>query len=91
MPYKRQGYFTMARSKDFDEDEKTLGRMIKAMKSIRDMRDERYDYTDLIEEWDINVLRDAAKESTTPYVRFDVVYHPEYGVIKKSILNQINK
>ena len=77
--------------KDYDEDEKTLGRMIKAMKSIRGNKDERYDYTGLIDEWDINNIRESAKESNTPYIRFDVVYHKEYGVIKKSILNQINQ
>jgi len=75
---------------DYDEDGKTFGRMIKAMKSIRDKKDDRFDYTELInEKWDINVLREAAKESDTPYIRFDVVYHPEYGVIKKTVLSQI--
>ena len=85
---------TYSNFRDFDEDGKTFGRMTKAMKSIRDMKDERYDYTDLIEDkdlWDINILRDAAKESITPYIRFDVVYLSGYGIIKKSILNQINK
>lgn len=77
--------------KDYKEDEKTLSRMIKAMKSIRNKRDERYSFNELIEQWDISVIRDAAICSITPYIRFDVVYHPEYGVIKNKTLNLINK
>lgn len=76
--------------KGYDEDKTTFSRMIKAMKSIRNMKDERYDYSELIDEYDIDVIRDASKESDTPYIRFDVVYHKEYGVIKKSVLNQVN-
>lgn len=77
--------------KDYDEDKNTLGRMIKAMKSIRSKKDERYDFSELIKQWDINSIRDAAVCSNTPYIRFDVVYHPEYGVIKKSLLSKINQ
>lgn len=73
----------------YDEDDKTIGRMKKAMKTIRDSGDERYDYASMIDEWDINAMRESAKYSDTPYIRFDVVYHREYGVIKKSILNSM--
>ncbi len=75
----------------YGEDGKTFGRMKKAMKTIRDSGDERYDYTSLIDDkktYDLSAMKEAAIYSDTPYIRFDVVYHPVYGVIKKSVLNK---
>lgn len=75
--------------KGYNEDEKTVSRIIKAISVISKKADDRFDYKNLLKQWDISVFRRCAVYSDTPYIRFDVVYHPEYGVIKKVILNKM--
>jgi len=47
--------------KDYDEDEKNSWQNNQSLKSIRNMKDERFDYTELIEEWDLNIVKRSSK------------------------------
>lgn len=75
-------------SKTFDESGNVLNRLLKTMKEIRNMNDNRYDYNDILNDKNITLdsVRKLGKKSNTPYIRFDKVYHPEYGVIRESDL-----
>lgn len=75
---------------DYNEDKTTQTRMVKAMKEMMNSGDDRFDYTSLIKQ-DKIAMRKEAKNSDTPYIRFDVVYTPEYGIIKHETLSEINK
>ena len=64
------------------------------MKILRNQNDERFDYNELIElaskkKLTIDKIRSVAKKSNTPYIRYDAVYHPIYGVITKNNLQKI--
>ncbi len=79
--------------REYDEGKETLGRIKKAIKSIMVMKDDRFNYKYLMKEtknWDINLFREAAVDSDTPYIRFDVVYHSKFGVIRKSDLSKMS-
>lgn len=73
------------------EDKTTQTRIVKAMKEIMKSGDDRFDYASLIKQGNINAIRNEANNSDTPYIRFDVVYTPEYGIIKNETLSEINK
>ncbi|MFW6272244.1 MAG: DEAD/DEAH box helicase [bacterium] len=80
---------------DFNEDGSTLHRMKQAIKAIVNSGDDRFDYQELtktkkrFERLSLDGLRKYGKKSNTPYIRFDKVYHPEYGVISENLLNMI--
>ena len=38
----------------------------------------------------IDTIRKSAKKSDTPYIRFDRVYHPFYGIVKECNLSKLN-
>lgn len=38
----------------------------------------------------LNDIRTNANRSNTPYIRFDAVYHPDYGIIKINNINELN-
>ncbi len=78
---------------EFDEDGNIFNKLIKTMKKIND---ERFNYDDILTlnkygngRLNLDVLREMGKRSNTPYIRFDVVYHDELGVIKKEDLSNI--
>jgi CRISPR-associated endonuclease Cas3-HD len=69
----------------FKEDSRILNKMRVSMRNIRDSLDERFDYNDMLNLKDkltIDDVRKAAFNSNTPYIRYDVEYHPKYGVVK---------
>ncbi len=76
---------------DYNEDKTTQTRMVKAMKEIMKSGDDRFDYSSLIKKGITGAMRKEAINSETPYIRFDVVYTPEYGIIKNETLSEINK
>lgn len=84
-------------NKDFNEENesKTLHRIKQAIKAIVKSGVDRFDYDELtrtkqrFEKLSLEDLRKYGKKSNTPYIRFDKVYHPEYGVINKNLLNEI--
>lgn len=80
-----------AKFEDYNEDKTTQTRMVKAMKEIIKSGDDRFDYASLIKQGDKTAMRNEADNSDTPYIRFDVVYTPEYGIIKNETLSEINK
>jgi CRISPR-associated endonuclease/helicase Cas3 len=65
--------------------------IIKVMKHLRESDfTDRFDYTEIInnsKKVTLDHIRSCAKKSITPYIRFDVKYHPEYGFIDNQILN----
>lgn len=80
---------------DFREDGNTLHRMKQTIKAIVKSGDDRFDYDELtktkqrFERLSLDALRKYGKKSNTPYIRFDKVYHPDYGVINQNLLNEI--
>lgn len=81
-------------SETFDEriDERIdVGRkMIKVIKEFL-INDDRYDYKSVINNKKLSLdrIREYAKKSNTPYIVFDRVYHPEYGVVKRKHLPEL--
>ena len=54
--------------------------------------DDRYDFNDLINSKkyiSLDGIRGMGKNYDTPYIRFDEVYHPDYGLISLETLNNI--
>lgn len=54
-------------------------------------KDKRFDYGELLKinkygNLNIDQIRKYAKKDNTPYVRFDKVYHPEYGFVDREII-----
>lgn len=83
--------------KFFNEDANTINKMFKVMKQLRDNNDNRFDFNELLDTnkygkggVTIDRIRREAKKSTTPYIRFDRVYHKVYGVISVDLLNKLN-
>jgi CRISPR-associated endonuclease/helicase Cas3 len=76
---------------DFHEGENMELELKKIMKYLRDINDTRYDYNELLNNKKLGIdgIRFAAKKSNTPYIRFDVVYHEEYGLINEDDLRNI--
>ena len=86
---------------DFHEDDLTMSRIKNTMKMLRDKNDDRFDFNEILEsykymeknkklgKWLPTVISNA-KKSNTPYIRFDKVYHPQYGCVLHSVLEQIN-
>jgi len=74
--------------KTFKEGEHgvTFNKILKEMLSLKN--DKRFDYSyldnkHLRKNLTIDDIREYSKCSLTPYIRFDEVYHDEYGFIKK--------
>lgn len=77
----------------FKETRDSLKRIKDTMYKLKD--DERYDYGEIIKRdraKNVNSehIRHYAKFYKTPYIRRDVVYHKEYGVIDKENLKVLN-
>jgi hypothetical protein len=81
---------------EFSENSQTHKHILESILLIMD--DEEYDfdykkaikYTNskkkLMTDITLDFLRRMGKKSNTPYIRFDKVYHPEYGLIKSASL-----
>jgi CRISPR-associated endonuclease Cas3-HD len=79
-------------NKEFNENESSniLKRILGTMKLLRDSNDDRFDYNEILTEkkyMNLDNIRKFGKKSNTPYIRFDKVYHPEYGEISPNKLN----
>ena len=87
-PFSVQIYSSISEQFDEHNMEVNLGNMLSTMKSIRNSNDDRFDYNDLLNDGKTNIddIRKAAKKINTPYIRYDSVYHPTYGIIKISDL-----
>jgi len=77
--------------KDFNEDSNTLKKMKKTIEFLS--TNKNFDYSELtknkykFKNLTIDHLRIYGKKSNTPYIRFDKVYHPEFGLINIEDLN----
>ena len=81
-------------TEEFYEPQNIIKKIFNTMKKLRDENDERYDYNEILNKKKhitLDEIRICAKKSNTPYIRFDKVYHPEYGEISQEFLTQINK
>ena len=83
---------------EFNEIGDVFTRMIATMRSIDESGDERYDYSQVLKankygkhsgKVNIDKLRSNAKFSNTPYIAYDRVYHPDFGIIKLNIFDEI--
>lgn len=78
--------------KDFNEPPSARNMMISTYKHFRKIKDERFDYESIIDNIDkmsIDEFRRRGVSSETPYIRFDVIYHHDYGFIKNSDIEEI--
>jgi len=78
---------------DFNESGDMLRKIIGSMKTIMKTDQTEYDYSEILSNKKyitIDEIRRHAKKSNTPYIRYDKVYHPDYGLITKDNLNNIN-
>lgn len=79
---------------DFNERGNIFTPIINVYKELTENCDDRFDFHDIIKKKNrltISDLRKFGRYSNTPYVRFDQVYHPEYGFINKNTLENILK
>jgi CRISPR-associated endonuclease Cas3-HD len=74
----------------FSEDDNHFMRLVKTFKFLRDQNDERFDFNDILKLFrkglTLDHVRHHAKRENTPYIRFDKVYHPDYGFVDPRIL-----
>ena len=91
-------YSTSVRDNDFrkefnEHDSDNINkRILGTMKVLRDSNDIRFDYNDILSNkkyMDLDSIRRFGKKSNTPYIRFDKVYHSEYGEIRPDRLNNL--
>lgn len=66
---------------DFKEEGNILNKIQKCIKEIVNNNDKRYDYSEINKRNSLDYIRKIAKKSNTPYIRFDKIYHSEYGLI----------
>lgn len=74
---------------DFDEPDNYVKEYINKIKLIQESKDERFDYSKIInmkKNLNSDIIHKWAVRSKTPLIRFDVVYHNIYGIIKPSDL-----
>lgn len=77
----------------FNESSNTENRMIKTMKHI--MRGDNklnLDYSGLLnmkKRLNIDIIRKSATKSNTPYIRYDMKYHPIFGLIREKNENSL--
>ena len=70
----------------FGENSKTLGNMLKEMKKVMRVGIEDVDYKKILRKKDritLEEIQKLARNSDTPYIRFDNVHDDVYGEIKK--------
>jgi CRISPR-associated endonuclease/helicase Cas3 len=77
----------------FREDGSSLHKIIRQQKRLRDMNDVRFDFNNMIDahkhnsnKLTLDNIRYHAKREDKPYIRFDKVYHPDYGFVDPYIL-----
>lgn len=75
----------------FSESNNQYKMIINQVKKLRDQNDQRFDYNEILEAdkrkaLTLDHIRYHAKRENTPYVRFDKVYHPDYGFVNPDFL-----
>jgi hypothetical protein len=78
--------------KDFNEDPFIRNKIIKTYKDFEKINDDRFDFRAILDnekKITIDELRRHGVKSTTPYPRYDVSYHKEYGLIKNIDLEEL--
>lgn len=78
--------------KDFNEDPFIRNKIIKTYKDFEKTNDDRFDFRTILDNEKritIDELRRHGIKSTTPYPRYDVSYHRDYGLIKNSDLEKL--
>jgi CRISPR-associated helicase Cas3/CRISPR-associated endonuclease Cas3-HD len=78
-------------TRTFDEGDNQSRLIINQHKKLRDQNDPRFDFNGMIEAdkrkaLTLDHIRHHAKRENTPYIRFDKVYHPDYGFVSPDIL-----
>jgi CRISPR-associated helicase Cas3 len=96
-PNEYVGLFNRAIYRSYDSDFKEKGnilpRLLGSMKTIMESSNDEYDYSEILEKKKhitLDEIRRLGKKSNTPYIRYDVVYHPEYGLINTERLDEFN-
>lgn len=82
-PFSREIYNSFG--DDFSEDSDIMTKMKKAIRELSE-NDYDYEFQEVYRNFhnmNIDKLRKKAQNSKTPYIRFDVLYDDELGVIKK--------
>ena len=81
---------------DFNENEDTIkGKLLGSMKKIMTGDNPlNLDYSEILEKKKtgkitIDEIRKYAKKSNSPYIRYDVIYHPTFGLIKENHKNKL--
>jgi len=87
----------------FDEDNDSEKRMKKVIIDLYESNDPRFDFSEIYKKMNVDnsteenkgsklvdkpYLQLAAKFSNTPYYADNYLYHPDFGYIRKNILNQ---
>jgi CRISPR-associated endonuclease Cas3-HD len=86
-----QRYYTSIEN-DFNETGNIWKRIIGVYEELFNSCDERFDlYQTIKNKLTLDDFRRNGKFSNTPYVRFDQVYHPDYGFINETLLDNILK
>ena len=65
----------------------------KLIDTMRVIDNENFNYDSILKRKkyiNIDTIRKSAKKSDTPYIRFDRVYHPFYGIVKECNLSKLN-
>jgi CRISPR-associated endonuclease/helicase Cas3 len=75
----------------FNESNNQYQLIINQFKKLREQTDERFDFNGILEvhkrkTLTLDHVRHHAKRENTPYIRFDKVYHPDYGFVNPNIL-----
>jgi CRISPR-associated endonuclease Cas3-HD len=87
--------FTIRLHKSFTDDFSESDNMFTQIKAVwkKLSEDERYNFNELTENKTTQEQYQSliCKRSNTPYIRFDVSYHEDYGIIKNEILDNLNK
>jgi len=79
---------------DFNEKGNIRTRLLGSMKTIMKNENTEFDYSEILKnkkDISIDEIRRLGKKSDTPYIRYDVVYHPEYGLITTERLNEFGR
>lgn len=77
----------------FSEGANAMNRMVKTMKHIMEGENEmELDYSELLgmkKRLNLDIIRRYARKSNTPYIRYDVKYHPVFGLVRDSHENRL--
>lgn len=79
---------------DFNEPDYYEQEYIKKIKLIQNSKDDRFDYSKIVnmrKNINSDIIHKWGVRSKTPIIRFDVVYHKTYGIIKPSDLKSFLK